>query len=106
MLCQVYPSLVVSELRYLFCTILIAQGAPARLLWNETRDSLAADFLVKYPDDVELAYNYALRRISRILALHGRTLHDEGSPQRLPDANELYQAFPPARTTRRRPSGS
>ena len=36
----------------------------------------------------------------------GRTLHDEGSPQRLPDANELYQAFPPARTTRRRPSGS
>lgn len=75
--CQCSAVLILG-LRHFFCVILVAQGAPSRLLWDENREALSADFLGHYAHDSDLAYNLALRHIAHILALHSRTLEDEG----------------------------
>ncbi|XP_055371975.1 ATP-dependent DNA helicase pif1-like [Condylostylus longicornis] len=74
------------ELLELF-TIIILNGGPARVLWDEFKTYLSEDFSLGFTPD--LANNKALSEISRMLRCHGSSLQKMGLPEIIDDSSEL-----------------
>ncbi|XP_055386179.1 uncharacterized protein LOC129615126 [Condylostylus longicornis] len=74
------------QLRELF-TIIILNGGPARVLWDEFKTYLSEDFSLGLTPD--LANNKVLSEISRMLRCHGSSLQKMGLSEIIDDSSEL-----------------
>lgn len=79
-----------AQIRRFFISLIIGQGAPARVIWDELKDLLAEDFLInrQMGHNKDWAYNQALIDIARLLEPHGRTLENINLPPARDDTTE------------------